>query len=228
MEFHVSMHCGRCTTPDHAAKRRTELKIGNVLVSSCLILSLLASDKLVAQDPKEYLDYQTFQSWLFLVPDLKNARLCNLTRAGHDLWASGELRVPASTVLHGDFSVTGRTDWVIQLAAGADEISCRYVLIATRRGGSTWQRLLLHTFQPEDTPLGFAPLWNQKKGVIGFDSGIRKRYSSPATMTWSESGIERSTAGYVLEKKLVYHGVRWNQTKRIYEYERYKAPEEWD
>ena len=186
---------------------------------ACLLLVIVVCCTASAQEPKEYLEYRTYKAWAALVPNLSGVRLCNLTKEGHRLWQTNQLRLPASTVPHGDLSGTGRVDWAIELAAASDD-RCNYLLIATQQGRA-WKQLFLHESH------GLTPIWNTYAAAVGFDSGLRKEYSSPATMTWprTEGG---SKDGYLIIKRLVFEVIRWNVEKQVYEYEKYPTPEQWE
>jgi hypothetical protein len=102
-----------------------------------LIGLLLYPSWLLGEGP--YVDYSTFRQWVQLVPEVGSLEVCGLTDAAHKLWAQKQLRVPATTFMQGDFSGTGRTDWIVQLHRSTSNRSCDYLLIVNhdiQRNGS--------------------------------------------------------------------------------------------
>jgi hypothetical protein len=105
-----------------------------------LIGLLLYPSWLLGEGP--YVDYSTFRQWVQLVPEVGSLEVCGLTDAAHKLWAQKQLRVPATTFMQGDFSGTGRTDWIVQLHRSTSNRSCDYLLIVNHDKGS-WEQLFL-------------------------------------------------------------------------------------
>ena len=174
-----------------------------------------------------YTSYETFEGWRSLVPELHQPRVCNLTVAGHELWAHRQLRLPAETFLHGDLRRTGGDDWAVPFADGDDGAPCAYVLVTTR-GPDGWQRLLLQPVPLEDRSSGFNLVWNERERAIGIDHGQRKRVTSPATLVWQDGLVIEAKAGYVLDLVLVTEIIEWVAERGRFEYRRAVPPEEWD
>ncbi len=176
---------------------------------------------------KAYTSYEILEAWRSLVPELHQARVCNLTVVGHELWAQGQLRMPEETFLRGDFRHTGVEDWAVPLVDGGDTSPCAYVLLTTRNAGG-WQRLLLQPVALEDSLSGFSLLWNEREQAIGLDFGKRKRVTSPATLVWQDGLVVEAKAGYVLEFALISQIINWVGKHNRLEYRRVASPEEWD
>ncbi len=190
-----------------------------------VLLLLCCSREVTAQ--KAYTSYEDFNAWRALVPELREARSCNLTVAGHDLWAHGQLRLPAETFLRGDLRHTGSEEWAVPFADGDDAAPCSYVLVTTRHPEG-WQRLLLQRVLLEDSASGFALVWNEREQAIGIDFGKRRRVTSPATLVWQDGWVLEAKAGYVIDLVLVSQIIGWVQARRRFEYRRSATPEEWD
>ncbi len=176
---------------------------------------------------RAHTSYDTFNAWRSLVPELQDARACNLTVVGHELWAQGQLRMPAETFLHGDFRHTGSEDWAVPLANGDDAAPCAYVLVTTRSLDG-WQRLVLQPILSEDNLSGFDLVWNEREQAIGIDRGRRRRITSPATLVWQDGQVVEAKAGYVIDLVLVSQIIAWVQEQGRFEYRRSAPPEEWD
>jgi len=174
-----------------------------------------------------YTSYETFEAWRSLVPELRQPRVRNLTVAGHELWAHGQLRLAAEMFLHGDLRRTGGDDWAVPLADGDDAAPCAYVLVTTR-GPDGWQRVFLQPVALEDRSSGFNLVWNQLERAIGIDHGQRKRVTSPATLVWEHGRVIEAKAGYVLDLVLVTEIIEWVADRGRFEYRRAVPPEEWD
>lgn len=186
---------------------------------------LLGSRGLFAAD--RYVDFSTFRAWRSLAPELAGARVCGLTNAGHELWEKGELRLPATQCLEGDFNRDGREDRAVLLEVGNDPSPCDHVLLVGRRKDGCWERLFLQRIDLEEDAPAAALLWDGKRAAIGIDSGKRKGITSPATMTWKDGKVVEARAGYVLEKKLIFQSIRWNEERKRFEFAKTAVPEEW-
>ena len=172
-----------------------------------------------------YVAYTTYQEWLNLVPKEQSLRICGLTSAAHSLWAQGQLRVPEEMFLRGNFSGTGRTDWLVLLRSVTSETApCEYVLIVAPTDAG-WQKLFFDRITP--TGSRWEPLWSSQRKAIGLDVGQRRRRSAPAHMTWSD-GTQSFTAGYVVEDAFISAWIAWNDDKRIYEYKQRESGEWWE
>lgn len=196
----------------------------HVIVTIALLLSVnraLAEEQ--PQAEKRYLAFKVFDAWRSLVPELKKAMLCHLTERGHELWREDQLRLPDPSLV-GDFNHDGIEDRAIRLRVGSDESPCEYVLSVTRNQ-STWSWLHLQRLEYDDNARGDL-LWIPERLAIGIDSGQRKRFTKPATMSWSPTRGGSSEAGYVIEAKLVSHFIRWNPELSRFDYEHVSVPEE--
>ena len=194
----------------------------NVIILCLFLCSWITSAE------KEYVDYQAFKAWRSLAPELANVRVTGLTQDGHDLWAKGELRMPAEGFLRGDFRSTGNEDWVVDLETGGgkDQRPAQHLLIVTRQANE-WKRLFLHKIEPEDGVSG-TPVWSREGQAIGMDFGKTRRVTAPATMTWGNGEVVHATAGYVIEKRLISQIIRWNPKANAFVYEKRPEPEEWE
>ena len=172
--------------------------------------------------PKQgYLELATLSAWQRLTPELADAEVCNLTPAGHALWATGQLRLPDPS-LAGDFNADGVDDRAIRLRHGGEDRPCEYVLLVTRTQQG-WVLLHLQRIEVDEHAAGDL-LWIVHQQAIGIDSGQTERFTRPATM-WSNGTGGGSSAGYVIDVKLVYHTIQWNLTRQRFEYQRLAVPE---
>lgn len=195
-----------------------------------LLITILNTSPLQA---KEYLPYATFTAWQALVPELSDLQLCGTSKAGMDLWAKGEMRIPLeennAKVLNLHLvseEPQGGGVWAAEVTSFAEPYSC-YVLL-TENSGDSWHRLLLQKIPPEGNLADFYLTWNKENAAFGLDFGERKRLTKPATMTWSSDGTRGGQAGYVIEKRLISQLFRWNKDRGQFEYMRLDKPELWD
>ena len=198
------------------------------LVTSVLVIGWLASLTACFGDEerheKEYVSFETFATWRSLVPEVSGARVCSLTKSGHELWEQGQLRIPASRFLKGDVNGDGREEWVIDLAGPEDEGVCDHLLI-TDQVNRQWRRVFLQRVKLEGDAQGFAPLLSRPRQAIGIDFGKRRRDTRPATMSWPDG---QGQTGFVIEYALISQSVRWNPQSSSFEYRQAAKPEEWD
>lgn len=176
---------------------------------------------------KDYLEYHTFQQWRSLIPELREARVCGLTIAGHRLWANGQLRMPAERFVHGEFRKEGIVDWAVELSSGPDTAPCRHLLVVTHEAGA-WRRLLLLPIELEAGTAGFTVIWSPQARALGIDFGHRKRLTAPATMTWQDGRVVKAKAGYVIERRLIRQRCSWSPEDRRFECLSLAIPEDWD
>lgn len=171
-----------------------------------------------------YLDFGTFETWQALVAEAPDVRLCGLTRAGHALWAQGQLRVPlgprslAFGVLMPDQEL-----WAVLLAVGDEPSACCGILVLARSGGTwrrlAWQRLAL---EPGEGPT--AVLWDSARGAVLVDTEGRTRLTASATLSWEPGRVVHATPGFVKEVRLVRHVLWWRADSQRFEYETRVTP----
>jgi hypothetical protein len=197
----------------------------NLKIIFWLGLFFMGSSSLFANGP--YVDYSTFATWVSLVPEERSLEVCGLTRAAHDLWSQKQLRVPESTFIPGEYSGTGRKDWIVPLHQPKSNRPCDYVLIVTENAG-IWERLFLKEIQP--TKANWSTLWFSKKQVIGIDNGERRRRTGAAEMQWSEGhqGKKGGRSGFVVEDALIDTWIEWNKQKGKYNFKKINAAEWWE
>jgi hypothetical protein len=186
-----------------------------------MIVGLVPS-ALRAEGP--YLDYSTFSQWMSLAPEYTDVRVCGLTSAAHSLWAEDQLRVPESTFLVGNFTGTGRRDWIVPLYNGKSKRACDLLLIVrqTKRG---WRREFL--YRTPDQYDAWSPRWFAKRRSIAVDRGERRRRTAAAILSKGGDRDEgRGSMGFVVEDARVRHSILWNAEKRRYEV-RTGASDEW-
>ncbi len=174
-----------------------------------------------------YLDYATFEAWQSLVPELPNARVCGLTIAGHNLWATGQLRMPVERFLHGEFRTPGTIDWAVELSSHADPSPCQYLLVVTQEAGA-WRRLLFERVELEKAANGFTVVWNPQAQALGVDFGHRKRLTAVATMTVRDGVVVEAQPGQVIERRLILQRCSWDPDAHRFRCVRLAIPEEWD
>ncbi|MGH2374949.1 MAG: hypothetical protein ACRDIC_15980 [bacterium] len=213
--------------PSSASSFRQILCGPTGLGSAGLLLAGLMAFPSFALAQRAYLDFSTFQEWRALVPELPDARVCNLTIAGHQLWASGQLRMPLERFLHGEFRTEGLVDWAVELSARPDTEPCEYLLVVTNEAGA-WRRLLLERIELEEGTAGFTVVWNPQAQALGIDFSHRKRLTAAATMTWQDGAVVRSQPGYVVERRIIRQRCSWEVDVRRFRCSRSAMPEEWD
>ncbi|MGH8630061.1 MAG: hypothetical protein ACREU7_04745, partial [Burkholderiales bacterium] len=139
-----------------------------------------------------YVEYSTFREWIRSIPEAKALGVCSLTETAHRLWMQQKMRVPETMFMRGNFSGTGRTDWVVQLYEPASEsAACDYVLIVSRSKGF-WERFFFGKIHLNQVG---GLLWYSKRRALAIDIGERRRRSAPAQMFWSD-GSESFQAGW--------------------------------
>ncbi len=124
---------------------------GGVLLGSCLISVIAASEQIcdnAKQEAPGYLDFSTFRDLTSLIPEAPLARpVSGLTDAGYELWAQGQLMLPASGYYaEGDFDANGTSNAALLLVSGEH----RYLLVA-ERAGNRWIRKTLLRLAGEST-----------------------------------------------------------------------------
>lgn len=159
-----------------------------------------------------YLDFQTFKALRVLAPELSQVHFAGLTDAGHELWESGQMRVPVSgNFLREDLNQDGYRDCSILLKELQGRRSTPYVLIASPTK-KAWLRLLL---QPLDGPGSMR--WDEIRQAIEIDTGARTRVTSPATMRWEGGQVVGGSYGYAIDiKSLAY--IRWDSAGKRFDY----------
>lgn len=202
---------------------RTHRRVNENSKAFVLIGLLLYPSWLLGEGP--YVDYSTFRQWVQLVPEVGSLEVCGLTDAAHKLWAQKQLRVPATTFTQGDFSGTGRTDWIVQLHHSTSNRSCDYLLIVNHDKGS-WEQLFFREIRPNKEQ-GWTPLWYSKKRIIAIDVGEHRRRSAPAEMFWSEGKVW-SKPGFVVEDALIDTWIEWDKGRQRYEYKKGDRAEWWE
>lgn len=193
------------------------------LLLACVLVVLALGEQLPAQE--RYLDFHTFRALQSLAPELVGARLCSLTQVAHELWERGQLRVPETGIVKGDYKGDGHEHWAILLAAGPNAERCTWVLIATR-AGDRWRRLLLQQLEVDDRVVGIDLLWDETRRAIGIDLGERKRITAPATLRSQDGRVVEARPGYVIEARLISHFIRWDDQLNQFKYEIRLLPEE--
>ena len=195
-----------------------------VTTAGLLLVTLTAAaGALAAEDASKqgYLEFETFSVWRRLSPELAQAEVCGLTPAGHALWDAGKLRLPDPS-LRGDFDADGFEDRAIRLRMGGERSPCEYVLLLARRP-QAWALLHLQRIELDEHAAGDL-LWMASQQAIGLDSGQTERFTRPATM-WSNGTDGGSSAGYVIDVKLVYHTIKWNPALHQFVYARLGVPQ---
>lgn len=187
-----------------------------------LVGLLLCPSWLFAKGP--YVDYPTFQQWVQLTLDVQSLEVCGLTDAAHNLWSQQQLRVPESTFTPGDYSGTGRKDWIVRLHQPTSTRPCDYVLIVTQDKGAV-ERLFFQKIPPNN--LNWATLWFSKKHAIAIDIGERRRRTAPAEMFWSETK-KWSKPGFVVEDALIDTWIEWDKEKKTYVFKSIDSAEWWE
>jgi len=92
-----------------------------------------------------YLDYELFERICSLFPELQSPRIPGLTEAGHELWKSGSLRLPAETrFVRGDFDHDGTQEALLLVSSGTDNS----VLVVEMEGGRVGKRKQLISSVP--------------------------------------------------------------------------------
>lgn len=161
---------------------------------------------------KPYMPWSTFAALRALAPELAEARLPGTTRAGHDLWRQGQLRMPDYS-LRADFDGDGVDDRALFLETGDEKGPTRYVLIY---GAShdAWKRIHL---QRLDDNAGAAGLRiDETTGAIGIDTGRSVRTTGAATMRVENGVVVEMTPGFVKDAPILSHLIRWDaETKRF-------------
>jgi hypothetical protein len=188
-----------------------------------LVGLLLCPSWLFGKGP--YVDYSTFQQWVELVPEVQSPEVCGLTDAAHRLWSQEQLRVPETTFIQGDFSATGRADWIVRLHRPMSTRACDYVLIVNHSKGF-WERLFLIEIQPTGGE-GWTPLWYSKRRAIAIDVGQHRRRTAPAELFWSEDK-KWSKPGFVVDDALIDTWIEWDKEQQRYEYRKIDGAEWWE
>jgi len=197
------------------------MKVAIMAILLLLMTAAALADEADDSSPQGYLAVETLSAWRRLSPELAEAEVCNLTSAGHGLWEAGQLRLPDPS-LTGDFDADGMEDRAIRLRTGGENRPCEYVLLVTMRQQG-WALLRLQRIEV-DEHAGGDLLWMAPQQTIGIASGQTERFTRPATM-WSDGTGGGSSAGYVIDVKLVYHTIQWNPTLRGFKYQRLAVPE---
>ncbi len=171
-----------------------------------------------------YLPFEMFRAWQRLVAEAAEIRLCGLTRAGHALWAQGQLRVPLSPAAVAVGALTPDQElWAVPLEVGDEPAPCDRVLVLTRSGW-TWQRLAWHRLELDPGTVPTAVLWDTARGAVLIDTGERKRLTAPATLRWEGGRVVQATPGFVVDVRLVRHVLWWRADDQRLEYERLAVP----
>lgn len=171
-----------------------------------------------------YLPFEMFRGWQGLVPEAAEIRLCGLTRAGHVLWAQGQLRVPLSPGAVAVGALTPDQElWAVLLEVGDEPAPCDRVLVLTRSGW-TWQRLAWHRLDLDPGTVATAVLWDAARGAVLIDTGERKRLTAPATLRWEGGWVVQATPGFVVDVRLVRHVLWWRADAQRFEYEPLSLP----
>ncbi|MGH9196186.1 MAG: hypothetical protein ACRD1T_10650 [Acidimicrobiia bacterium] len=135
-----------------------------------------------------------------------------------------KMRVPETMFMRGNFSGTGRTDWVVQLYEPASEsAACDYVLIVSDNKG-IWERFFFGKIHLNEA---WRLLWYSKRRALAIDVGERRRRSAPAQMFWSD-GSESFQAGFVVEDALIKSWLEWDQEQKRYVQKDSDSAEWWE
>ena len=195
------------------------------VVPVVLVVALtFAEPRLASARPYGYLPIEMWRAWQRLVPEAAEIRLCGLTRAGHELWAQGQLRVPLSpgAVAVGALAPDQEL-WAVLPEVGDEPVPCDRVLVLARSGW-TWQRL---AWQRLDLDPGVVPtgvLWDATRAAVLIDTGERRRLTAPATLRWEDGRVLHATPGFVIEVRLIRHVLWWRADGPRFEYERLTVP----
>ena len=176
---------------------------------------------------KEYISFETFSEWRKLVPELHEAFICSLTKAGHELWAKNQLRYRAEANVHGDISGTGRHDWAIQFSVQEQGSPCDHILIVTKSKGS-WRNLFFRVVKDNESGQGYSLFWSKSRHAIGLDYGRRERETRAATMTIWSNGQRKGQTGYVREFALIREFITWDKESQSYRFHKENVPQRWD
>lgn len=171
-----------------------------------------------------YVGYSTFQEWVQLAPEVLAPEACGLTSAAHNLWAQKQLRVPEATFMVGDFSGTGRMDWIVQLHQATSPRPCEFVLIVSHENDA-WARLFFKEIRSDGA--SWSLVWFSKRRAIAIDGGERRRRSVSAEMHWSEEE-KWSRPGYVVEDLRVRSWIEWDTAQKAYVYKSSEDPQWWE
>ena len=200
------------------------------LVFGCLVAMLLifVSSSTALAASRNYVTFGIFAEWRTLVPEVNRPLFCGLTPVAHDMWAQGELRMPADGFVHRDITRTGREDWVIPLTDDKEGKGCTHLLIVTRGQGGGWQRLFFSRITKLNSGGSYGVLLSRKKGAVAVDLGDRERVTRPATLSWHNGKVIKSSYGFVIEKTRIWEYARWNPLDNMYDYVHLAEPEEWE
>ncbi len=124
----------------------------------------------------------------------------------------------------GDYSGTGRRDWIVPLHQPTSDRPCDYVLIVTDKQPG-YELLIFQKIQPGKK--NWAPLWFSKKRAIGIDIGEHRRRTGAAEMFWSE-GEKRSKPGFVVTDALIDTWIEWDKEKKEYAFKNIQHAEWWE
>src|SRR5438067_1237209 len=106
------------------------IAIGIVLFNACIAC---------AAEPTRYITYALFQKLTSLSPEIKNPRLVTVTDYGFNLWAKGQMRIPAQgNLLEADLNGDGGKETALAFKSG----TTNYLLLA-KSVGSNWQKVAL-------------------------------------------------------------------------------------
>ncbi len=112
--------------------------------AAAFLFLVLTASRICAQEGY-YLEYETFRALTALVPDAADPGLANLTDGGFQLWAAGQMRLPAvGHLVEGDFNSDGLPDAALVFRSRDHW----YLLIASRTQGQ-WARQALLELQGE-------------------------------------------------------------------------------
>ena len=150
------------------------------MIKKIIVLLVVLMVPSIVIGKASYVEYSTFEKWLKLTPEFQSLEVCGLTETAHNLWADQQLKIPESTFMRGDFSETGRRDWIIQLHQPASQRPCDNVLIVSYDQG-VWQRLFFEEIRPGQNE-SWVPLWNSERNAIGIDINQHRRRSRPAQL----------------------------------------------
>lgn len=129
-----------------------------------IILSLSPYGFAQDQD-KEYLDFKTFQALRALIPELPEVFPAGgTTKAGHELWERGQLRVPVNrNFIETDLNQDGQKELTILIKA--DETETHHYILVVEQGKDGLRRLLFQDLGKVADGIQ----WNKKTNLIEID-----------------------------------------------------------
>src|SRR5258708_10588140 len=118
-------------------------------------------------DTPVYLDYTTFTTLTGLAPEVPQPRLAGgTTEAGYQLWAKGQMRIPAAGYfVQGDFVGDGRLEAALLFTSKG-----QYYLLIADQHGQQWFRQALFPLQAE--------------AQLAWDGTILRLSPSPMFIVW--------------------------------------------